>query len=97
MVGARGFEPPTSRSRTVRSTRLSHAPISLRRTAIGKSRKRKTACQSRFLLHQKTNGHKSGDKQDQKRDRKQLKVLINELLDRCAEEIEQTADEKESA
>jgi hypothetical protein len=26
MVGARGFEPPTSRSRTVRSTRLSHAP-----------------------------------------------------------------------
>ena len=27
MVGARGFEPPTSRSRTVRSTRLSHAPI----------------------------------------------------------------------
>ena len=28
MVGARGFEPPTSRSRTVRSTRLSHAPIS---------------------------------------------------------------------
>ncbi|MDB5073986.1 MAG: hypothetical protein JWO42_165 [Chloroflexi bacterium] len=26
LVGARGFEPPTSRSRTVRSTRLSHAP-----------------------------------------------------------------------
>ena len=26
MVGARGFEPPTSPSRTVRSTRLSHAP-----------------------------------------------------------------------
>ena len=26
MVGASGFEPPTSRSRTVRSTRLSHAP-----------------------------------------------------------------------
>ena len=26
MVGARGFEPPTSRSRTERSTRLSHAP-----------------------------------------------------------------------
>ena len=25
-VGARGFEPPTSRSRTERSTRLSHAP-----------------------------------------------------------------------
>ena len=29
LVGARGFEPPTSRSRTVRSTRLSHAPMSL--------------------------------------------------------------------
>lgn len=28
LVGARGFEPPTSRSRTVRSTRLSHAPTS---------------------------------------------------------------------
>ena len=27
MVGARGLEPPTSRSRTVRSTRLSYAPI----------------------------------------------------------------------
>src|SRR3989442_7409708 len=26
MVGASGFDPPTSRSRTVRSTRLSHAP-----------------------------------------------------------------------
>src|SRR5574341_1433422 len=26
MVGASGFEPPTSRSRTVRSTKLSHAP-----------------------------------------------------------------------
>ena len=26
MVGARGFEPPASRSRTVRSTRLSYAP-----------------------------------------------------------------------
>src|SRR6185369_6973979 len=29
LVGARGFEPPTSRSRTVRSTRLSHAPTSV--------------------------------------------------------------------
>ncbi len=28
MVGARGFEPPASRSRTVRSTRLSYAPKS---------------------------------------------------------------------
>jgi hypothetical protein len=28
LVGARGFEPPTSRSRTERSTRLSHAPTS---------------------------------------------------------------------
>src|SRR2546423_11066424 len=27
VVGARGFEPPTSRSRTVRSTKLSHAPL----------------------------------------------------------------------
>ena len=26
MVGASGFEPPTSRSRTVRSTKLSYAP-----------------------------------------------------------------------
>ena len=26
MVGARGFEPPASASRTLRSTRLSHAP-----------------------------------------------------------------------
>ena len=29
MVGASGFEPPTSRSRTVRSTKLSHAPLVL--------------------------------------------------------------------
>ncbi len=28
MVGARGFEPPTSRSRTVRATRLRYAPLS---------------------------------------------------------------------
>lgn len=27
MVGARGFEPPTSRSRTVRATRLRYAPL----------------------------------------------------------------------
>src|SRR5687768_16677919 len=27
VVGARGFEPPTSRSRTVRATRLRYAPI----------------------------------------------------------------------
>ena len=26
-VGARGFEPPASRSQTVRSTRLSYAPL----------------------------------------------------------------------
>jgi hypothetical protein len=26
MVGARGFEPPASRTRTVRSTKLSYAP-----------------------------------------------------------------------
>jgi hypothetical protein len=35
MVGARGFEPPTSRSRTVRSARLSYAPI---RSSEGDSR-----------------------------------------------------------
>ena len=35
MVGARGFEPPTSRSRTERSTRLSHAPTS--KAIIGKA------------------------------------------------------------
>src|ERR687886_975400 len=29
LVGARGFEPPASASRTLRSTRLSHAPMSL--------------------------------------------------------------------
>jgi hypothetical protein len=27
VVGARGFEPPTSRSRTVRATRLRYAPF----------------------------------------------------------------------
>ena len=27
LVGAKGFEPSTSRSRTVRSTGLSHAPL----------------------------------------------------------------------
>ena len=27
MVGARGFEPPTLRSRTVRATKLRYAPI----------------------------------------------------------------------
>src|SRR5688572_2087711 len=27
VVGARGFEPPTSRSRTVRATRLRYAPL----------------------------------------------------------------------
>ena len=31
LVGARGFEPPTSTSRTWRSTRLSHAPTCLPR------------------------------------------------------------------
>ena len=31
MVGARGFEPPTSRSQTERTTRLCYAPKSLRR------------------------------------------------------------------
>ena len=35
VVGARGFEPPTSRSRTERSTRLSHAPTS--KWIIGKA------------------------------------------------------------
>src|SRR5690606_9179814 len=29
MVGARGFEPPASRTRTVRSTKLSYAPACL--------------------------------------------------------------------
>ena len=29
LVGAAGFEPATSRSQTVRSTKLSHAPIFL--------------------------------------------------------------------
>jgi hypothetical protein len=27
LVGARGFEPPTLRSRTVRATKLRHAPL----------------------------------------------------------------------
>ena len=27
LVGARGFEPPTSRTRTVRATKLRYAPI----------------------------------------------------------------------
>ena len=34
MVGARGFEPPASRSRTVRSTKLSYAPAYLRSNGI---------------------------------------------------------------
>ena len=34
MVGASGFEPPTSRSRTVRSTKLSHAPTSTISTTL---------------------------------------------------------------
>ena len=54
MVGARGFEPPTSRSRTERSTRLSHAPtmiwILTRQKAV--SRRQKAAnfqfCSSEF-------------------------------------------------
>ena len=33
LVGARGFEPPASASRTLRSTRLSHAPIHQRMLA----------------------------------------------------------------
>ena len=33
MVGARGFEPPASRSRTVRSTKLSYAPTGQPRVA----------------------------------------------------------------
>ena|GEM_PF-6965258 len=37
VVGARGFEPPTSASRTLRSTRLSHAP-QYHRSVFGLSR-----------------------------------------------------------
>jgi hypothetical protein len=33
-VGARGFEPPTSQSRTARSTGLSHAPNSIHKFPI---------------------------------------------------------------
>lgn len=41
VVGARGFEPPASASRTLRSTRLSHAPIPTgKRCAEGGSRTR---------------------------------------------------------
>ena len=32
LVGASGFEPPTSATRTLRSTRLSHAPMPTNRT-----------------------------------------------------------------
>ena len=38
-VGAKGFEPSTSRSRTERSTRLSHAP----KTALNRDEMNKTA------------------------------------------------------
>jgi hypothetical protein len=41
LVGARGFEPPTSRSRTVRSTRLSHAPNSVCDSSTAESRRQK--------------------------------------------------------
>ena len=41
LVGARGFEPPTSRSRTVRSTRLSHAPNSVCDSNTAESRRQK--------------------------------------------------------
>ena len=41
LVGARGFEPPTSRTRTVRSARLSYAPI---RPARSCARDRKNTC-----------------------------------------------------
>ncbi len=34
MVGARGFEPPASASRTLRSTRLSHAPTRKKLLAV---------------------------------------------------------------
>lgn len=34
-VGVRGFEPPTSRTRTVRSTGLSHTPDGLHYTIAG--------------------------------------------------------------
>ena len=44
MVGARGFEPPTSRSRTVRSTRLSHAPTFV------DDRRGKRRCQIGFTI-----------------------------------------------
>ena len=33
-VGVRGFEPPTSRSRTVRSTGLSHTPDGVHYTIV---------------------------------------------------------------
>ena len=47
MVGARGFEPPTLRSRTVRATKLRHAPscpvreFHLHRSTVESDRKRK--------------------------------------------------------
>ena len=37
MVGARGFEPPASASRTQRSTRLSHAPTKKGLTNYGET------------------------------------------------------------
>ena len=39
MVGARGFEPPASRTRTVRSTRLSYAPTARLRASGEQTRK----------------------------------------------------------
>src|ERR1700680_1653073 len=39
MVGARGFEPPASRSRTVRSTKLSYAPAVADGLAAGSGRR----------------------------------------------------------
>ncbi len=35
LVGARGFEPPASASRTLRSTRLSHAPSKVMVPKVG--------------------------------------------------------------
>jgi hypothetical protein len=52
MVGARGFEPPTSRSRTERSTRLSHAPtIRWMIGKVGDAVKLDETSYSKFFCH----------------------------------------------
>ena len=49
-----------------------------------------------FLLKEKPHDRESADQQYQKYERQDLKILVDELLDRRSKEIEKPGDEEET-